>query len=58
MSLEKSEIFAMTSGSGDAMSEDTVCRHPWHKPTIARIEIKRTLDGGGSSPDGFPPGTT
>lgn len=43
----------MTSNAGETVVEDGYSRRPWHKPTVVRINISRTLGGGGSSVDGF-----
>lgn len=53
MDNEKSSGAAMTSAAGETVAEDAVTRHPWQKPTVTRIDMKRTLVGGGSAPDGF-----
>ncbi len=55
MDNEKNKGVAMTSGTGKAVAGDSVTRRPWHKPTVMRIDLKRTMVGDGSAADGTGP---
>lgn len=56
MNDEKSKSAAITTGAGD--SGDTGSRRSWHKPTVTRIDIKRTKNEPGSGGDGVGTHTT
>lgn len=53
MDTGKNKSAAMTSEAGEIVAGDEDTRRPWHKPPVTRIEMKRTLAGGGSFVDGF-----
>ena len=53
MENEKDKSTAMTSGKSGTVSQETVGRRPWHKPTVTRIDMKKTMAGFGSGTDGL-----
>lgn len=52
MENEKDKSTAMTSENNRTVSPDAAERRPWHKPTITRIDMKKTLSGEASGADG------
>lgn len=43
--------FRTENAIDETVAEDGNTRRPWHKPTVTRINISRTLAGGGSATD-------
>ncbi|MCC6545287.1 MAG: hypothetical protein IT392_12455 [Nitrospirae bacterium] len=52
MENEKDKSTAITSEKSGTVSPDTDDRRPWHKPSVTRIDMKKTLLGSNSNSDG------
>lgn len=53
MKNEKNKSVEMTSHAGETVAENDASYRPWHKPSVKRICIKRTLAGPDSRVDAF-----
>ena len=51
MENEKNKGTAMTSEKSGTVSQEMVGRRPWHKPTVTRIDLKKTMSNAGSGGD-------
>jgi len=52
MNNEDANKATATFETDETLLDSATTRRQWHKPPVTRIEIKRTLGGAGSSPDG------
>lgn len=51
MNNEKNKSVEITSNAGETVAGDEAVHRPWHKPTVKRIDMKRTMFSLGSGAD-------